>query len=101
MITGHWYIVLVLLLIVLIFYGPGKLPEIGGAVGKGIREFRKSVDSVSNKGPEEVGARKGPEDVGARATADDGKGPANGEGVATTEAAPSAETPKEHSSLLS
>jgi sec-independent protein translocase protein TatA len=90
MITGHWYIILVLLLIVLIFYGPGKLPEIGAAVGKGIREFRKSVDSVSSKGPVETGAR---------ATADDGKGPANGAGVATTEAAQSAETAKEHSSL--
>jgi sec-independent protein translocase protein TatA len=42
MITGHWYMIVVLLLIVLIFYGPGKLPEIGGAVGKAIREFRKS-----------------------------------------------------------
>lgn len=40
MITGHWYVIVGLLLIVLIFFGPGKLPEIGGAVGKAIREFR-------------------------------------------------------------
>jgi sec-independent protein translocase protein TatA len=46
MITGHWYVIVVLLLVVLIFYGPGKLPEIGGAVGKAIREFRKSSDAV-------------------------------------------------------
>jgi sec-independent protein translocase protein TatA len=49
MITGHWYMIVVLLLIVLIFYGPGKLPEIGGAVGKAMREFRKSVDSVKRE----------------------------------------------------
>jgi len=32
----------VLLVIVLIVFGPGKLPDIGSAVGKGIREFRKA-----------------------------------------------------------
>ena len=31
------------LLIVLIIFGAGKLPEIGGAMGKAIREFRGSV----------------------------------------------------------
>lgn len=29
--------------IVVIIFGAGKLPEIGGAVGKSIREFRQSV----------------------------------------------------------
>jgi sec-independent protein translocase protein TatA len=29
--------------IVIIVFGAGKLPEIGGAVGKSIREFRQSV----------------------------------------------------------
>ena len=33
------------LLIVLIIFGAGKLPEIGGAMGKAIREFRGSVTS--------------------------------------------------------
>jgi sec-independent protein translocase protein TatA len=33
---------IVLLVIVLIIFGPGKLPDIGNAVGKGIREFRKA-----------------------------------------------------------
>lgn len=36
---------ILLLVIVLIIFGPGKLPDIGNAVGKGIREFRKaSID---------------------------------------------------------
>ena len=33
------------LVIVLIIFGAGKLPEIGGAMGKAIREFRGSVSS--------------------------------------------------------
>lgn len=32
----------VLLVIILIIFGVGRLPEVGGALGKGIREFRRS-----------------------------------------------------------
>ena len=32
-----------ILVIVLIVFGVGKLPQVGGALGKGIREFRKSA----------------------------------------------------------
>ena len=35
--------VMVILVIVLIIFGAGKLPEIGGAIGKGIKNFKKSV----------------------------------------------------------
>jgi sec-independent protein translocase protein TatA len=38
---GPWEIGLILL-IVLIVFGVGKLPQIGGSLGKGIREFRKA-----------------------------------------------------------
>ena len=34
---------LVILVIVMIIFGAGKLPEIGGAIGKGIKSFKKSV----------------------------------------------------------
>ncbi len=34
------------LLIVMFVFGVGKLPEVGGALGKGIREFRKSQSEV-------------------------------------------------------
>ena len=30
-----------IVLLVLIVFGVGKLPQVGGALGKGIREFRK------------------------------------------------------------
>lgn len=34
---------LLILVIGLIFFGPGKLPEIGTALGKSMREFRQAV----------------------------------------------------------
>ncbi|MGD1151691.1 MAG: twin-arginine translocase TatA/TatE family subunit [Syntrophales bacterium] len=34
---------IVILVIVLIIFGAGKLPEIGGAIGKSIKNFKKSV----------------------------------------------------------
>jgi sec-independent protein translocase protein TatA len=33
---------LIVLVIIIIIFGVGKLPEIGGALGKGIREFRSA-----------------------------------------------------------
>ncbi|UWG99228.1 twin-arginine translocase TatA/TatE family subunit [Dehalobacter sp. DCM] len=37
-----WAIVVVLV-IVLIIFGPGKLPELGKAMGKGIKEFKEAT----------------------------------------------------------
>jgi len=34
---------LFILLIVLIIFGPGKLPELGKGLGKGIREFKDAL----------------------------------------------------------
>ncbi len=33
---------IVILVIIMLVFGVGKLPEVGGAIGKGIREFRKA-----------------------------------------------------------
>jgi sec-independent protein translocase protein TatA len=38
---------LLLLIIILVIFGPGRLPEIGQAVGKGIREFRKASSDIT------------------------------------------------------
>ncbi len=38
----------IILVIVMIIFGVGRLPEIGGALGKAIREFRSSQSSNSN-----------------------------------------------------
>lgn len=37
-----WPELIILLVVVLIVFGPGKLPDIGNAIGKGVREFRKA-----------------------------------------------------------
>ena len=40
---------ILILVIVAMLFGVGKLPEIFGAVGKGIREFRKESISADQK----------------------------------------------------
>ena len=35
---------ILILLLVLVVFGAGKLPEIGGALGKGLRSFKNAVD---------------------------------------------------------
>jgi sec-independent protein translocase protein TatA len=44
--------------IVLIFFGPGRLPELGSSMGKAVRGFRKSVSEPAEKEP------KGPDGTG-------------------------------------
>jgi sec-independent protein translocase protein TatA len=37
---------IVILAIALLLNGPGKLPEFGGAIGRGIREFRRAASDA-------------------------------------------------------
>lgn len=37
---------ILILVIALVVFGPGKLPEIGRAVGKGLSEFKKATNSL-------------------------------------------------------
>ena len=45
---GPFELIIVLVIVVIIF-GVGRLPEIGGAVGKAIREFREATDNPDEK----------------------------------------------------
>lgn len=45
----HWAYIVLLLVVVLIIFGPGRLPELGGAVGKAMREFRKATTDITNE----------------------------------------------------
>ena len=46
--------------VALLIFGPGRLPEIGGALGRGIRDFRKALE---HKGaPEEEATDTHPSD---------------------------------------
>lgn len=40
---------LLILLIALIIFGPGRLPELGKALGKSIREFRRATQDVTSQ----------------------------------------------------
>ena len=51
---------LVILVIVLIIFGAGKIPEIGEGLGRGIRKFRKEV-----KAPDEIDITPKDESAGA------------------------------------
>ena len=37
---------LILLVIVLVIFGAGKLPEVGSALGKGIKNFKSAMDET-------------------------------------------------------
>lgn len=39
----------ILLIIALVIFGPGKLPELGKALGKGINEFKSATTGESEK----------------------------------------------------
>ncbi len=43
---------LILLLVVLLVFGPKKLPEMGRSLGRGMREFRTSVTGKDEARPE-------------------------------------------------
>src|SRR5262245_34874202 len=76
-----WHLI-VILVIVLIVFGPGKLPDLGQSLGRGIREFKSSV-----KGEEEGEGEAKPQ--ASTTTTEPPKGAAT---TATT-----AEAPKEPS----
>lgn len=38
---------ILILVIALVIFGPSKLPEIGSAIGASIKEFKKSISSIS------------------------------------------------------
>lgn len=44
---GHGPEIIILLVVVLLVFGPGKLPEVGSAIGRGIREFKDATTGNS------------------------------------------------------
>lgn len=45
---------IIILVIAVMIFGVGRLPEIGGAVGKTIKEFRNNMGSGNKKEDEEL-----------------------------------------------
>jgi sec-independent protein translocase protein TatA len=50
---GHWEL-LVILIIVMIIFGAGKLPQIGAGLGQSIRNFKKGVAGVETETKKET-----------------------------------------------
>lgn len=50
-----WHVI-VILVIVLVIFGPGKLPMLGKAVGDTVRDFKKAVADEPAKPTDEVAA---------------------------------------------
>ena len=57
---------LLLALVVLLVFGPKRLPEMGRSLGKGMREFKTAITSNEDDGKPELPAPK-PESVAATA----------------------------------
>lgn len=50
---GIWELLLILM-IVLLFFGAKRLPEIGSSLGEGIREFKDSIDGLDEEERDEI-----------------------------------------------
>lgn len=58
----------IILVIALLILGPGKLPEVGSALGKSIREFRKASSDVQEAVKVNVDTTPLPNTLNAQAT---------------------------------
>lgn len=45
---------ILILVVALVIFGPGKLPEIGKSLGKGIGEFKDALKNTQDKDEEEA-----------------------------------------------
>ena len=64
---GPWEIALILVIILIVF-GVGKLPQVGGAIGKGLRAFKKGQQGEDIEEEEEE-ARPRPKKAARRKAA--------------------------------
>lgn len=58
---------LIILVLVMIIFGAGKLPQVGGALGKGLRNFKKGMnetdDDIEEGQVEEINDKKNNKDA--------------------------------------
>ena len=53
----------IVLLIALVVFGPSKLPEIGRALGKGIREFKTNATEDDTKPAQQLNVTEKPKEL--------------------------------------
>ena len=49
---------LVILVLVLVLFGPGKLPDIGKSLGEALRGFKKTMNETDEKSPVEIDKKR-------------------------------------------
>ncbi len=84
----HMPELIIILVVALLIFGPKKLPEMGSAIGKSIKEFRKGMNEMAQ--PKEEEEKQLPKPVEPETTSSASSGaayspPANSE-VASSEA---------------
>jgi len=52
---------LIIMVIFVLVFGVGKLPQIGKALGQGIREFREGTEGLGEEGTAEASSNQGGE----------------------------------------
>jgi len=58
---------LLILFVVLLFFGPSKLPELARGLGKGMREFKKAQADLENEFNKAVDTVESKDEAGAAA----------------------------------
>ena len=82
----HWQELLALFGVALLLFGPKKLPEMGSAFGKTIREFQRAIREIKEPPPVTLTAARAPAPAISQPADVTGSVP----GVATDQAAPAA-----------
>jgi len=49
MLGDHWVLIVVVLLVALVVFGPKRLPELGQALGRALNEFRRATQSMGEE----------------------------------------------------
>jgi TatA/E family protein of Tat protein translocase len=90
----------IILVIALLILGPGKLPEVGSALGKSIREFRKASSDVQDAVKVNVDTSPLPAPAPAAAAPAAPVAPAPAAPVAAAEPAPMVKSAATDSTLI-
>lgn len=84
----HGFDLIIILVILLLIFGPKKLPEMGSAIGKSIKEFRKGMNELTQHKPEEEDAKLPPASAKENISAKPGLGSVTYEGEMNVPATP-------------
>jgi sec-independent protein translocase protein TatA len=60
-----WQGLVIILLVLLVIFGPKRLPEMGRSLGKGMREFKDSISGKDDDEPRELPPPAADENVSA------------------------------------